>query len=163
MKTVIIFSSKHGTTAKVAQMLAENLKQENTTLYNLLRGHTCKQLNDYDAVILGTAIYAGRPIRTIKKFAEKNLKILQTKKLGLFICGMGPNEDKHAEAMKATYPQELLEHATAKYYLGGEFIIEDMSRLERMIIKKVARVQTSISSLHHENIRKFTEDFNEEK
>ncbi len=161
MKTAIIFSSKHGTTAKVALMLAEKLGRENITLINLIK-EKCNNLNSYDAIILGTSIYAGRPIRKTKKFAKKNLKILKTKKIGLFICGMDPGEDKHIEKMKTAYSQELINHSIAKYYLGGEFIIEDMTFFERMIIKKIAHVKKSISLLHHENIQKFVEEFNEE-
>lgn len=162
MKTAIIFSSKHGTTAKVAEILAEKLGKEDITLINL-QNQACKNINDFDAVILGTAIYAGNPMKKSKFFARKNIELLQTKKLGLFICGMDPGEEKHFEEMKASYPDVLLEHASVKYYLGGEFIFEDMNPMERFIIKKISKVQTSISLIHHDNIKKFVKEFKGEE
>ena len=54
MKTAILFSSKHGTTAKVATILAEKLGDENINLINL-KTETNPNLDAYDAVILGTA------------------------------------------------------------------------------------------------------------
>ena len=162
MKTAIIFSSKHGTTAKVAEILAEKLGKEDINLYNL-KNEKCPSLSDYDAIILGTAIYAGNPMKNSKLFARKNIEILKTKKIGLFICGMDPGEEKHLEEMKASYPAPLLEHATVKYYLGGEFIFEDMNPMERFIIKKISKTQTSISLIHHENIKKFVEEFKGEE
>lgn len=162
MKTAIIFSSKHGTTTKVAEILAEKLGKEDISLYNL-KNNKLPSLQNYDSIILGTSIYAGNPIKKTKIFAKKNLEILKTKKLGLFICGMDPGPEKHLEEMKKSYPNALLEHANVKYYLGGEFIFEDMDFLEKFIAKKVSKMQTSISLIHHENIEKFVKEYKGEE
>lgn len=161
MKIAIIFSSKHGTTAKVAQQLGEKLGEE-ITLINL-KDHKKPNINNYDACILGTAIYAGNPIKSIKNFSLKNKDHLINKPLGLFICGMDPGTEKQQEEMKAAFPAELLNHAKSKYYLGGEFIFEDMNFMERFIIKKISKVDKSVSLIHHDNIQKFAEEFKEEK
>ncbi|NLJ82256.1 MAG: flavodoxin [Bacteroidales bacterium] len=158
MKTAIIFSSKHGTTAKVAEMLAEQLKLDEIKLFNLQHKNEVN-LQEFEAVILGTAIYAGRPMKKTKRFIRRNLKTLKTKKIGLFICGMDPGKEKQAEEMRASFPDVLLNHATTKYYLGGEFIFEDLSFFERFIVKKVSKVNKSISLIHHENIKKFVKEF----
>lgn len=160
MKIAIIFSSKHGTTAKVAEKLGEKLGEE-ITLINLKEQKNPK-IDQYDACILGTAIYAGNPIKSIKNFSLKNKELLKTKPLGLFICGMDPGTEKQQEEIKAAFPPELLGHAKSKYYLGGEFIFEDMNLMERFIIKKISKVNKSVSLIHHENIQKFAEEFKEE-
>ncbi|MFA7401601.1 MAG: flavodoxin [Bacteroidales bacterium] len=162
MKTAIIFSSKHGTTEKVAGILAENLGKENISLINLKKDKN-PDLNAYDSVILGTAIYAGNPIKNIKSFALKNESNLKNKKVGLFICGMDPGKEKQEEQMKASFPDSLMQQAKTKHYLGGEFIFEDMNFFERFIIKKISKAEKSISLIHHENIKKFVEEFKDEE
>jgi menaquinone-dependent protoporphyrinogen oxidase len=162
MKTAILFSSKHGTTAKVATILAEKLGDENINLINL-KTETNPNLDTYDAVILGTAIYAGNPIKNIKSFAIKNLDKLKSKKVGLFTCGMDPGKEKQEEQMKASFPESLLLQAKTKQYLGGEFIFEDMNFFERFIIKKISKAEKSISLIHHENIKKFVDEFKDEE
>ncbi|SHI45293.1 Flavodoxin domain-containing protein [Desulfosporosinus lacus DSM 15449] len=57
MRTLIIFSSSHGTTEKAAQLLKKQLNGE-VELINLKKLSN-PPLSDYDSVILGSSIYAG--------------------------------------------------------------------------------------------------------
>jgi menaquinone-dependent protoporphyrinogen oxidase len=156
MKTVAIFSSSHGTTEKAANMLKENLKGEVTTIN--LRKDNNPNVEDYDAIIIGGSIHAGSMQSKVKKFVEKNKDVLTTKKLGLFICCM--DEKKAQEQFENAYPEDLRKASVSSGLFGGEFLLDKMNFVERMIVKKVSGQTSNVSKLNENAIKKFAEDFN---
>lgn len=152
-KVAIVYASRHGTTEKVACLLAEKLKNEVKLIS--LKEDKDPDINPYDLVILGTSVYAGNPLKTITKFCEENKTILLQKNIGLFVCGMEPNPEKQAVETENAYPEYLREHAYATEFLGGEFIFEKLNIFEKLIIKKVSKVTSSVSAIHNDAIEKF--------
>ena len=60
-----------------------------------------------------------------------------------------------AEEINTSFPQELLTNAIAKESFGGAFNFKKMNFLERMIVKKVAKIDkdtSNISSFIHSRI-----------
>ena len=123
-----------------------------------LKQNTPLDISSYDKIIIGTPIYAGNSSKKVKKFIVANLNHLQKKEIGLYVCGMEKEEEKQREELEGAYPTELLERAKAKQFLGGEFMFENMNFFERMIIKKIAKIDKSISALNHQNIDRFIQD-----
>lgn len=54
------------------------------------------------------------------------------------------------------YPVELIVHAKSTACFGGEYDFEKMNFLEKMVVKKVAKINQSTSKVDHEAIRKFS-------
>lgn len=158
MRTLIIFSSSHGTTEKAAQLLKKQLKGE-VELINLKKLSN-PPLTDYDSVILGSSIYAGSVKSNVKQFIKQNQKTLMTKHLGLFLCCMFEGE-KSAQQFETTYPKELREHSKANGLFGGEFMVSKMNFIERQIVKKVAGVTSDVSKINVEEIERFAKKLNE--
>lgn len=158
MKTLIIYSSSHGTTEKAAQILSEQLQGE-VELINLKKLSNPK-LTIYDSVIIGSSIYAGSTKSRLKQFLKQNQNELLSKRLGLFLCCMFEG-DKAVSQFEATYSKELRDHSRAKGLFGGEFLISKMNFLERQIVKKVAGVTSDVSQLNLNEIRLFAEKFNQ--
>ncbi|MFV0397729.1 MAG: flavodoxin domain-containing protein [Bacteroidales bacterium] len=156
MKTVIIFSSKHGTTAKVAQMISDKIKENNDITLIHLDGKNGISLENYEKIILGTSVYAGKPSKKMCRFCEKNRSVLENKLIGLFVCGMYHKPDVMEEELKNAFPSYLHRVAKTAAFLGGEFRLEKMNFLERLIVKKVAKVTTSISKIDTEAVDKFS-------
>lgn len=156
MKTLIVFATKHGCAEKCAARLGGHLGGEVTAVD--LRESGPIGLEDYDAVVVGGSIYAGKIQRQVKAFCEKNLEALKTKRLGLFICCM--EEAKAQEEFAAAFPEELIKSAAAKGIFGGEITLEKMGAIERFIIKKVGKMSQSVSKIDDEAILRFARELN---
>jgi menaquinone-dependent protoporphyrinogen oxidase len=157
MKTAIIYTSKHGTTAKVAQMIAGRLTGNQVSVINLKKDKH-PDINSFDGIILGTSIYAGTSSKTMR-FCKENLETLKQKRLALFVCGMEPDETKQQQELANAYPQELYKYAVSKYFAGGEFQCEKMNFFERAIIKRIAKTDKSISRIKENEIDKLVIEF----
>jgi len=157
METAIIYYSKHGTTKRVAEMLASKLTVEKTFID--LKIHKSPNIEKYDSIILGCPVYAGNPIKKMKNFCMQNIEHLKSKPVGLYVCGMEKDEIKQQEELERTYPLELIEKAKTKKFLGGEFLFENMNFFERMIVKKIAKTDKSVSTINYENLDMFVIEF----
>lgn len=157
MKTIIIFCTNHGCVEKAAGQIAEILGPE-TTLHHL-KSKKQANLHNYDRVIIGGSIHIGQIQKKLKEFYTKNMEILLEKELGIFICCMEEGE-KAKKEMHDVFPKQLLNHAKATACLGGEFNFEKMNFLEKMMVKKVAKVDHTVSRLDHEAIRNFSQQMN---
>lgn len=156
MNIAIIYTSKHGTTEKVSQMIAENLAGHQLSLINLKKNPN-PDLTDFDLLILGCGIYAGNASGSFRKFCNNNMNVLLNKELGLFICEMEPDTARQQQEIMNTYPASLLQHADAKAFVGGEFLFEEMNFMEKAIIKRIAKTDKSISAIKDTEIKKFTD------
>lgn len=154
MKTLIVYSTNHGCTEKVSQQIADFLG-EDTSLHNL-KSKIAPDLSSFHRVIIGGSIHAGQIQKKVKDFCAKNSEQLLEKELGIFICCMEKGE-KAEQELKAVFDENLLKHAKATACLGGEFNFEKMNFLEKMIIKKIAKVDKSISNIDTQAIRNFSE------
>jgi menaquinone-dependent protoporphyrinogen oxidase len=151
MKTAIIYTSKHGTTAKVAQMIAKRLT-DNQLID--LKKNKHPNICSFEGIILGTSIYASASSKTMRCFCKENIEALKQKRLALFVCGMEPDSAKQQQELANAYPQELYEYAVSKCFAGGEFLFEKMNFFERAIIKCIAKTDKSASAIKSDEIDK---------
>ncbi|MFC1650126.1 flavodoxin domain-containing protein [Candidatus Latescibacterota bacterium] len=152
MKTLIIFASKHGCAEECAHKLKDKLSGE-TYIINI-KDQSQIDLSNYGTVIIGGSIHAGKIQKNIIKFCRNNLSVLDSKKTGLYICCMEEGE-KALKQFNDAFPAELIEHSTATGIFGGAFTFEKMNFIERYIIKKIAKIDKSVSKISEENITEF--------
>jgi menaquinone-dependent protoporphyrinogen oxidase len=157
MKTLIAYASKYGCTEKCAHLLEKDLNGDVTMLN--LKKNSSPNLDSYDTIIIGGSIYISKIQKEVTEFCNKYLNELKQKNIGLFICGMQEKEIIDAE-INSNYPPELLDKAIVKTSFGGEFIIEKMNFLEKTIVKKIAKTNTSKSEIDEDAIRYFSQQFN---
>jgi menaquinone-dependent protoporphyrinogen oxidase len=152
MKTLIVYGTKYGCTEKCATMLAKKL----TGTVDLRNLKTAGEidLSQYDTVIIGGSVYMGQIRKEVSEFCTKQLHLLQGKKLGLFICCMRDGELAETQ-LTTVFPKELVANAVATGFFGGEFTFKKMNFLERMIVKKVSKVDKDASNIQEENITAF--------
>lgn len=152
MHTLIVYGTKHGTTEKCAKILKEKLNGE-TELKNLK--NSCNiDLDYYDKVIIGGSLYIGQIQKEIKEFCEANLNSLLNKKVGLFICCMRDGDIARDE-INTSFPKELIDVAIVKDYFGGEFIFKNLGFFEKIIVKKVSKIDKDTSNIRENNITEF--------
>jgi menaquinone-dependent protoporphyrinogen oxidase len=149
MRTAIIYSSKHGTTEKVAQKIQNELGEEKAQLFNLKRNKNF-DLSQYGQIIVGGSIHAGQIQKKVKLFLEKNTQMLLQRRLGLFLCCMHENEAENQ--FNTAFPEILRSHAISKKIMGGEFLFEKMNFVEKALVKKIAGVNESVSKIEESNI-----------
>lgn len=152
MSTLIAYATKYGFTKACAEMLAKKL-DEKADIYDLSGSRP--NLVQYNKVIIGGSIYAGKIRKPAARFCTENLNTLKGKKLGLFICGMADGDDARKQ-LESSFPKELLSVAVAKDSFGGECDYKKMNFLERFIMKKITGSDKSQSRIAEDNITHFT-------
>lgn len=150
-RTLIVYASRHGTTEKVAGILKEELPE--SVVCNLAR-ESCPPLENFDRIIIGGSIRAGRIQKAIKIFCRQNLAILLKKEIALFICCMYDGQ-KAEDQFNQAFPEELRQAAKVKGIFGGELLFEKMNFLERTVIKKFIGVKESVSRFQPDEIKDF--------
>jgi len=152
MQILIVYSTHHGCTEKCAGSLARQLAGDVRTVD--LKKAKLPPLNQFETIIIGGSIHAGRVQQRITKFCNKNRDLLRSRRLGLFLCCMEEG-DKAAEQFNQAFPDDLRAHATVKGFFGGEFNFNRMNWFEKAIIKKIAKIETSISKIKEDEITRF--------
>jgi len=65
---------------------------------------------------------------------------LLQKQVGLFVCCMDPDANEQ-ELIDRAFPPELVKHALASGFFGGELNIKKMNLLQKIMTRKAARLQ----------------------
>ncbi len=94
-------------------------------------------------------------------FAKTHLNELEQKTIGLFICGMQEEHTLRNE-LEVNYPTELQEKALVRECFGGAFDFSDMNFAEKMITKKVAKIDKDVSAIREDAIQSFAEALNQQ-
>lgn len=154
MKTAIIYSSKYGTTEKVAKIIAQRIEAENDVALISLADTPAPDISGYEKIILGTSIYAGKSRANMRKFCKKYDSVLEKKIIGLFVCGM--QSAKKTEELRDAYPEKLHSIAKAEDYMGGELLLEKMSFLVSQLVRRMEKTNISVSKLDSTAIEAFS-------
>lgn len=158
MKTLIVYSSKTGTTEKCAGILGQSLKE--VTITNLATMPN-QDIHTYDVIIIGSPIRMGMIDKKVKKFISENFNILQNKKVCYFICcGFSENWKQYYEQ---NFPRELLDNAVTYDTFGGEIDLEKQKGIDKFIVKMVSKSMDKDKTIEilNENINKFIEKVKE--
>jgi len=156
MKTGIIYISKHGTTEKVARIIANKLNSGKTVLINLSKDKI-DDIETFDRIIIGGSIHMASIHKKTKKLCESNKSILLTKNLGLFLCCMEKSE-KSIEQFENAFSEDIRKHASSSALLGYEYNFDKMNFFERALVKKISGFKESISEIDHEAIEGFVNE-----
>ncbi len=135
MRTLIAYATKYGGTRTCAEKLSKMLPGD-TDLLELSRA-TAADLSPYDAVIVGTSVYMGKPRKEAVSFCERNRNALLTKKLGLFLCCIQDQDKVVAQQLSMAFPQKLRMHAVAAGALGGVIEHSKLNRLDALLMKMI--------------------------
>ena len=86
MQVMIACASKHGSTEGIAQAIADRLRQQGHDAV-AARVADVADLHGIQAVVLGSAVYAGSWMHEATEFAESNAEALSTMPVWLFSSG----------------------------------------------------------------------------
>ncbi len=134
---LVAFASKHGATAEIAQAIGDALQATGLRV-DVQPAHSVRSLAPYRAVILGSAVYAGRWRREALRLLRR--PDLKGREVWLFSSGpVGEDPDDPAQAERWTKPAAVQTAAAAigahEVRVFGGRVAEDAG----FIRKKMAR------------------------
>lgn len=86
MKLLVAAASKHGSTHQIAVSIGEGLS-ERGHLVDVSKVEHVDSTGRYDAVIIGSAVYAGRWLKPATELVRKNAVLLSSRPVWLFSSG----------------------------------------------------------------------------
>jgi menaquinone-dependent protoporphyrinogen oxidase len=99
-KVLVAYASKMGATVGIADAIGDELRAHGHTV-DVLDVAQVKDIEPYDAVVLGSALYMRRWRKEAVRFLRHNVDALRTRQVWLFHSGpVGPDKDQD-EAMPA--------------------------------------------------------------
>ncbi len=141
MRVHVIVASRHGATTEIATAVGEALRERGLDVtFRELDGTTPTDLRfgPEDAIVLGSAIYAGAWIKSARHFLDRYVDEINLHRTWLFSSGpLG--EDPTAEGMDPTRlaTLQLDTGAIDHHIFGGRLDRSQLSRAERLLASAV--------------------------
>lgn len=137
MQVLVAYASKHGSTGRIAQGIADRLRE----LGHKAEEHSVDditELGDAGAVVLGSAIYAGSWMKEATRFAEQHATDLAELPVWLFSSGpLGSAiEDEEQQPRQLEALSALLEPKGHRVFFGA-LDRDALGFAERMMVKAV--------------------------
>lgn len=86
MRVLVTAGSKHGATTEMARMIGEVLAGEGADV-DLAEPGEVGSIEEYDAVVIGSAVYMGRWLETSREFVDRCADALAARQVWLFSSG----------------------------------------------------------------------------
>lgn len=95
MKALVVYGTRYGTAAEIAEEIAKVLADENLDV-DLINAKKLKNCNvsPYDLFVVGSGIKMGKWTKESMNFLKKNRDNLSNKKIALFVSCGAANEEK---------------------------------------------------------------------
>ena len=132
MNVLVTVASKHGATGQIGEIVADVLRDAGL-IVETHPPETVDSVDRFDAIILGSAVYAGRWLEPARGFAGRFGGALATRPLWLF--SSGPIGDPPMPAGEIPEALELVERLGARGHqtFAGRLIRRQLGLLERTI------------------------------
>ena len=121
MKVLVTVASRHGSTSMIGDAIREELVATGVSAH-LLEPELVTDIGPYDAVVLGSAVYAGRWLKPARQFAKRFDAELTKKPVWLF--SSGPVGEPRKPAQPAAEALELAHRIGARDHQVFEGRIE---------------------------------------
>ena len=86
MRVLVAAASRYGATAEIADAIGDRLKMADLEV-TVTTVDDAPGIEGYDAVVLGSAVYAGRWLKAARKFVKRNRDGLAATRVWLFSSG----------------------------------------------------------------------------
>jgi len=131
MKILIAYATKSGTAKEAAELLAADLQNHTVTVADL--GKNDPVAGDFDYIVLGGPIRAGRAHKALRQYIKKQEKALCAVPHTLFLCCA--YADLLMDYMEMTFPAAVRESADDMLYFGGVLDVSKQKGFEKWIAR----------------------------
>ncbi len=154
MKTLILYATRHGSTAEAARRIAARMP--NCDVKNIKTD--VFQLADYDRILIGSYIRMGMFDRKTRALLLKEIAVLREKIFGIFVCCCFTENAQ--TYFQNNVPPQLLETVQATAALGGELDRKKLHGMDKYVANMVLKADHARGILHtftlkEENIEAF--------
>jgi menaquinone-dependent protoporphyrinogen oxidase len=134
MRVLVTVASKHGATGEIGEIVAGVLRDAGLEVESH-PPETVTTLEGTDAVVLGSAIYAGRWLEPARSFARRHADALSD--LPVWLFSSGPIGDPPMPAEDAAEPLELVQELGAREHrtFAGRLDRSQLGFMERTITR----------------------------
>jgi menaquinone-dependent protoporphyrinogen oxidase len=138
-RVLVAYATWAGSTAGVAERIAEVINRSGLAA-EAKRAREVKDTAAYDAVVLGTAVHAGKLHPDALKFLDRNKAALEAKPLAAFVvCLAMKDGDEKVRATAATYldPLRLRVKPVSEGLFAGAYAPEKLGFVVRQIMRMI--------------------------
>lgn len=146
MNTLILYESKHGATKRVATHLMDALEHATLAQATTFEGN----LATYDHIVLASPVYVGQIHKAIKERLDSDRETLLARKLTIVLCAM--NKPEWNNMIESNLDDDIRKHAQV-VHAGGAYDFTSLSWFERLVVKVIAKVKTSVDAIDYEALR----------
>ena len=143
---LIGYGSRYGSTEEVAQDMANTLREMgiNADAIDLKKGAKELALDDYDLVILGSGILAGRWTKEPLNFIKKNLSTLLEKRVAFFVVCAYASKPEMCDTVQTVFLDKVVEKfpglsPVSTAYFGGVLDLNKYNRIVRKMVESMVR------------------------
>jgi menaquinone-dependent protoporphyrinogen oxidase len=135
MTVLVAVASRHGSTEEIARAIGASLKERGLDA-EVVRVDEVDDVAGYDAVVLGSAVYAGRWLESARRFVDEHVSELATLPIWLFSSGPigAPPKPESEEAVHVDKVMSLT-HAREHRLFAGQLVRSRLSFAERAVTR----------------------------
>lgn len=142
MKTLILYATRHGSTAEAARRIAAYFPD--CDVKDIARD--AYDIAVYDRILIGSNIRMGTFDRRVRKLLLRDIAALREKVLGFFVCCCFTENAQ--TYFQNNVPPQLLETAQATAALGGELDRKTLRGWDKCVANMVLKADHSRGILH---------------
>ncbi|MFT3698626.1 MAG: flavodoxin domain-containing protein [Kofleriaceae bacterium] len=102
MRVLVAYASKHGSTTVIASVIATSLRDAGFEV-DCLSVEKVERVDAYDAVVIGSALYAGRWLARARRFVVRHRRALRAMPVSMF--SSGPLDDSASTSQLPAPPR----------------------------------------------------------
>lgn len=107
MKLLVGYATKYGSTAEIAEKIGAEIRAAGISV-DVLPVHRELDVSEYDAVVLGSAVYMGRWLRDAVDYLKTNESMLANKEVWIFSTGPTGKGDPAKLLNNWNFPKRLM-------------------------------------------------------
>jgi len=121
---LVAYATRYGSTQEVAEAVAATLRERGLEV-ELQSAGELRSVEEYQAVVLGTALYMFRLHKDARRFLARRRATLAERPVAIFALGPFNDEEKEWQGVRAQLDKELAKFPwlvpVAKEVFGGKF------------------------------------------